>query len=632
MKKIMAVLLVICFISGSVLADKTPKFSDLENADWAEKYIEKSAELGLVKGYEDGTFKPNAHITKCNSILVLYRMLLIKDLVDEDKAVEITEEHTKLMDKLHIPDYGKLRDSIAYCLENDILNKKNLETFMGTAEEPQNKISREEVSYYLGRILNKELNGSVDATIEVELSDFKDADEIRSEYKPYVSLLHNIGVINGDNFGKFNPKSNITRAEFCSIVYHTLDKLKTSKRIPEKAEIIKINSEDKKITFDFINRNVEPIEKSIKNEIKIYLNDKKAKFADLQVGMNVTLIYEKSSNGTKVIEIQAEEIDKEIKKLGYVKKVEASDKKVFYNKEKKKSGKNKELTIDDNVKIFLDKDEVSFNKIRKGQHLSTEYKNDKLFAIRLTSKKKYFKGTITEINAKDDTISIKSEKDILKFDITSSCKIKKNGKIEDLKNLKVGNIAKLTSEYGKIIKLDTEPNTKFGVINGVFKGGSSKNTKNSIEISYQNDEVKTYPVDSDVDIKINGKLANNVFDLKVNSSVTLTFDGEDLIEIEARSYGNKMAIVGYIEDVDEDDEIITVQTLNNSFDDDNFTYDLLLKDALILDKKGGKTKVKHLKEWQKVFFYAVKDREADDDGVLKVEKIIILEEADEDEE
>ncbi len=635
MKKIMTVLLAICFISGSVLADKTPKFTDLEDVEWAEKYIEKSAELGLVNGYEDGTFKPNAHITKCNSVLMLYRMLDIQDLIDQDKTAKITKKHTKIMNKLYIPPYknNELHNAIAYFLDNDVLSRKNIETFMGNSEELQTKISRQEIAYYLGRILNKELNGNVNAKLKVKLDDFKDADDIKEDYKPYISFLHEINIIKGDDDGKFNPTSNITRAEFCTIVYRSLDKFET-KKIPEKAEIIDINADDKKITFKFKRKGNPKVEKDINRDIKIYLNEKRADFEDLKVGMNVKVIYEKYANKDikpKFIELHADKINEETKSLGKVKKVNSSKNIIFYDDEHS-SNSNKELELDNDTKIFLDKKEVSFGSIRKGQHLTSEYKNDKLFAIRLTSKRKYFKGTITDINTKDDTITIKSEKDTLEFTIPSSCKIRKDGRSDDLENLKVGNLARLTSEYGEIVRLETEPNVKFGVINGVFKGGSNKNTKNSIEILYQDDEVKTYPVGSKVEIKINGKSANSVFDLKVNSSVNLTFDGEELVEIDARSYGNKVGIVGYIEHVNERDKIVIVQTLNNSYNSDNFSYDLLAKDAVILNKKGETIYVDDLKEWQKVFFYGAKDRDADNDHTLKVEKIIILENEDDDEE
>ena len=51
-------------------------FSDVENdptVKWAVPYINEMAEKGYIKGYEDGTFKPNNTISKTESLILLSR-------------------------------------------------------------------------------------------------------------------------------------------------------------------------------------------------------------------------------------------------------------------------------------------------------------------------------------------------------------------------------------------------------------------------------------------------------------------------------------------------------------------------------------------------------------------------------
>ena len=52
----------------------TQTFSDIKG-HWAEKYIERAAELGWIKGLEDGTFRPNDCITRAQAMTMINRVL-----------------------------------------------------------------------------------------------------------------------------------------------------------------------------------------------------------------------------------------------------------------------------------------------------------------------------------------------------------------------------------------------------------------------------------------------------------------------------------------------------------------------------------------------------------------------------
>ena len=51
------------------------KFPDLEDADWAEAAIASAVAHGWVAGYEDGTFRPNAFISRAEAVVILGAML-----------------------------------------------------------------------------------------------------------------------------------------------------------------------------------------------------------------------------------------------------------------------------------------------------------------------------------------------------------------------------------------------------------------------------------------------------------------------------------------------------------------------------------------------------------------------------
>ena len=49
-------------------------FSDIKG-HWAKAYIERAAELGWISGFQDGTFRPDAYITRAQAVTMINRML-----------------------------------------------------------------------------------------------------------------------------------------------------------------------------------------------------------------------------------------------------------------------------------------------------------------------------------------------------------------------------------------------------------------------------------------------------------------------------------------------------------------------------------------------------------------------------
>ena len=60
------------FDTGTSSGDQT--FSDVAG-HWAEKYIQRAAELGWIKGFEDGTFRPDNYITRAEAMTMINRVL-----------------------------------------------------------------------------------------------------------------------------------------------------------------------------------------------------------------------------------------------------------------------------------------------------------------------------------------------------------------------------------------------------------------------------------------------------------------------------------------------------------------------------------------------------------------------------
>jgi uncharacterized repeat protein (TIGR02543 family) len=69
-----AELATVCARFDTSTTSGTSSFSDIEG-HWAQAYIQRAASLGWVQGYEDGTFRPDAAITRAETMALINRVL-----------------------------------------------------------------------------------------------------------------------------------------------------------------------------------------------------------------------------------------------------------------------------------------------------------------------------------------------------------------------------------------------------------------------------------------------------------------------------------------------------------------------------------------------------------------------------
>ena len=64
----------ICARFDTGTSSGTQTFTDIKG-HWAQSYIERAAELGWIKGFEDGTFRPDTYITRAQAMTMINRVL-----------------------------------------------------------------------------------------------------------------------------------------------------------------------------------------------------------------------------------------------------------------------------------------------------------------------------------------------------------------------------------------------------------------------------------------------------------------------------------------------------------------------------------------------------------------------------
>ena len=209
-KTVLCLMIILIFLIQipAFMVNATEIGADMEG-HWAEEYGRRLLRLGIMNGYEDGTFKLTGTITRA--------------------------EFTKLLVTLRYGNYQTYTDEIFtdvplnawyYNYVCTAYAEKILEEQEGESFRPSELITREEMVSMIVKSL--ELSGG-----RASFSDIKSSDE---HYKEICAAV-NSGIINGYEDGTFKPDNTATRGEtatmVCRILNHITDKELVGEPNPE---------------------------------------------------------------------------------------------------------------------------------------------------------------------------------------------------------------------------------------------------------------------------------------------------------------------------------------------------------------------------------------------------------------
>lgn len=203
-KRVLIIALCIILLSTSfVFAEEVKIFKDISSSHWAYKYIAKLTELGYLKGYTDGTFKPDRPVLRTEFVSVFVNVMNI---------------HVKSVVTLLYEDLKSDNWAFRYAVSAD----RYFPGFYINGKyyfKPNDPVKREDVAAALVRYYNYDIN--IDTT---ELDNlFSDAYLITPGLRPYVLQAYKHGLMLGSD-GKFNPRQSLTRAEIAALFYRILEK------------------------------------------------------------------------------------------------------------------------------------------------------------------------------------------------------------------------------------------------------------------------------------------------------------------------------------------------------------------------------------------------------------------------
>ena len=170
-------------------------FADVKPEDWFYDAVMACAEAGIVSGKSEGEFDPNGTLTVAEWAVILERAL--------GEVYEDGHEYWA---------HGALELALQQGLWVVAEDEEPLEATPESANVP---ITREAAIYGLYVALGKDPIARLD-TVQIP-----DLDQATEERKLIVASAYQNGLISGNTNGEIMPKSSLTRAQFCQMLYNS---------------------------------------------------------------------------------------------------------------------------------------------------------------------------------------------------------------------------------------------------------------------------------------------------------------------------------------------------------------------------------------------------------------------------
>ncbi|QHT58738.1 S-layer homology domain-containing protein [Paenibacillus lycopersici] len=200
-----AFLAVLLMIPAVAYADNAPDFTDVDGTYWAKDAIDSLVQLGVVKGFEDNTFKPGQPVTR-EQFAQLIAQAFYLDLPGKDAPQTFR-------------DVSSTRWSFqAVEAAKDFLTgyyPPNGKAFF----DPAAKATREDVAVALVKTMNYQPDDLENPSI---LDRFYDGDDVSPNLRTYVGIAIQEKLMSGYENNTIKPGSPVTRAEAAALIYRVI--------------------------------------------------------------------------------------------------------------------------------------------------------------------------------------------------------------------------------------------------------------------------------------------------------------------------------------------------------------------------------------------------------------------------
>lgn len=177
-------------------------FSDVKRTAWYYNDVTECAKLGIVAGFENGTFRPDEKVTGVQFVTMMTR--------------------TFYNDKVEAAQKSKPAGSPWYWANKKVGEDVFMTTSMTITEKAMNRYDMANVAK---NVINKANGGAQRPSLELQnsvVSQVKDWSSVPKNRTVAIKTCYATGIIMGMADGKFHGEESMTRAQACTVIMRML--------------------------------------------------------------------------------------------------------------------------------------------------------------------------------------------------------------------------------------------------------------------------------------------------------------------------------------------------------------------------------------------------------------------------
>lgn len=550
-------------------------FSDVENdptVAWAKPYITEMSEKGYIKGYEDGTFKPNNTISKTESLILLSRMIGVNDASFKDSVEFAVDEYASVLSK-YSTNYAT---EVSFLLYAGVLDANELDTYLSSANKNA-ALKRYEAAILLTKLLGAEEEVSTNAFVS---SSYADTVEIPDSARAYVEYVKEQGIMQGMGDNEkgepvFSPNTNVTRSQMAKMLCSLIDVIDLS---TQTGTVVSTDSFNETITVTIDGSD---IVNEVTAATKYKINGSDVKLTNLKRGMHVKVTH--IAGKVALIENQAAIEDTVIYGLVASTK-DSNNSKTVIIADANNSSKKETYILADGAKIKVNGAIDLFSKVKANDYVSLTIEDGLVTVLEVVDKTTTAYGTLVSVDISGDhtVLNVKDNNgNIVEYEVSSDgVQVSRNSLDVSISGLTIGDTLSLRMTYGKVTKIHASSSTKTnaGTINYITH--STKGTTIGIETD---GDVVEYKVNKSVKVFVDSSENASIYDLRPGSAIDIKLESSEIVRIEAGSTASKTQLSGIVKNVNATYGLLIVEDAGTEYD----VY--VNSNAKIIDSVTGRT-------------------------------------------
>ncbi len=525
----------------STLSVSAATFSDVENdptVAWAKPYITEMSELGYIKGYEDGTFKPNNTISKTEALILLSRMIGVNDEAFADSADLAVDAYSSALSK-YSTNYAK---EVSFLLYAGVLDTDELDTYI-SASNKNAPLKRYEAAILLTKLFGAEEEVTTNAFVS---SSYADTVEIPDHARAYVEYVKEKGIMqgmgntaSGEPF--FSPNTAVTRSQMAKMLCSLIDVIDLT---VQTGTVVATDSFNETITVT-INGN--DIVNELSPAAKYKIGGEDVDLSKIKRGMNVkvTHISGKVALVENIVTIEDTVI------YGLVAKTsEANGSKTVTIADANDNSIRETYVLADGAKIKVGGAIDLFSKVKVNDYVALTMEDGLVAALDVVDKTTTAYGTLQDVDISGTHTVLHlmdNNGEIGEYEVSADgVQVSRNNLEVSISALMIGDTVSLRMTYGKVTKVlaTSKTNSNAGTINYITH--SVNGTTIGIEA---NGDVVEYKVNKSVKVIVDSFEDATVYDLRPGTDIEVGLQSSEIVKIEAAGAVAKSQLTGLVKSV-----------------------------------------------------------------------------------